>query len=135
MIRLALMMTLLTAAAVNAQTPQAPEWAAAPPAVEQPAPKPMKPFAPLLIAGPALALLGWWASIYQYFAVLDCYDTFPSCTGTSMWMLVPQAGPWMGLATGQTRGTNVFPAVALGIVQLLGLGLTLASAIVAAASS
>jgi len=126
------MMTLLTAATVNAETP--PEWASAP-QVEQPAPKPMKPFAPLLIAGPALSLLGWWASIYQYFAVLDCYDTFPTCTGTSMWMLVPQVGPWMGLATGQTRGTNVFPAIALGIVQLLGLGLTLASAIVAAASS
>jgi hypothetical protein len=135
MIRIALMMTMLSAGAVNAE-PGTPAWATAAefPEVQKPEPKPTKPFAPLLIAGPALSLLGWWASIYEYFAVLNCGFTFPNCTGTSMWMLVPQAGPWVGLATGQTRGTNVFPAVALGIVQLIGLGLTLASAIIAAAS-
>ena len=94
----------------------------------------------LTIAGGAQALVGWLVGIVGFFAstTSGCYDFSVDysgfggsgrsnapprvpCRSTSGWLLVPQLGPWLALATHSVHDGWVGASVALGVVQLAGL--------------
>jgi hypothetical protein len=120
MIRTALVLALCCSLAVHAE----------PPAVRVET-------RPLTLGGAAVTAVGWLSSIYGFFHGLDCSERgglgLRVCHGSSPWVMVPVLGPWAALLAGDVPPVDVLQAVALGVVQAVGVVLLLTGVVIRAA--